>query len=288
MPLQFDVTQYVSLIEAFERTGQAMFPEEWCGLEREAAPEGGMAQAAGERKRLQRKLSGIDECLATLHARFTADLPDEELQALQNEFHPVQEVRKQVDQALKALPIVQRHQLEDEARYTRRCAVEDALMGAFATKDLLLLRAPSEIVDWNGWTREKGFVVDFRLGVVRAPAMRSACRRAPGFVDKYSFESWLSAHYASPNAGLSPEGEFRRWFGEQVRQNPESPHPKAEFERIAKNGYGLPQMTFKRIWQNSAPAAWKKRGRRKKTVMREGRFSSTKEASRLASELYMI
>ena len=88
MPLQFDVTQYVSLIEAFERTGQAMFPEEWCGLEREAAPVGGMAQAAGERKRLQRKLSGIDECLAALHARFTADLPDEDCRLCRMSFTP--------------------------------------------------------------------------------------------------------------------------------------------------------------------------------------------------------
>lgn len=266
MPLQFDVTRYISLIEAFERTGQAMFPAEWCGLEREAAPVGGMAQAAEERKQLQAKLSEVDARLAPLHARFTADLPDDELQVLQDELHPLQETRRQVDRAIKELPIVQRHQLEDEARYARRCSVEDALRTGFASGDLQLLRAPSEIVDWKGWTRDKGFVVDFRLGVVRAPSIRSACRRAPGFVHKHGFETWLSAHYVSPDAGLSPEGRFRLWFDEQVKQNMESPYPKAEFERMAKEDYGLPQTTFKRIWQDAASPAWKKRGRRKKTI----------------------
>jgi hypothetical protein len=257
MPLQFDATRYVPLVEVFERTGQAVFPQEWCGLEAWSAPAGGMATIAAERKNLQAELSRLGAELAPLRARFTFDLPDVELQVLQDEIFHLDKAFGDHARQLKALPTVQPFQIEDEDRFKRRRTVEDALRAALTGTALRLLYGPFQTVDWKGWADTPGFSVNFRLGVIRAPRSLSAKRWAPGFVEKAGFESWL-AHITRGDADTLPAEE---WIKQQVNLRRDAPPKKAVF--LAELRDRFPNLSFRgagELWSRHVPDGWKKPG----------------------------
>lgn len=263
MPLQFDATRYLSLVEAFERTGQAMFPEDWCGLEAWTAPVGGPAAIAAEREAILGRQAPIWEQLSKHRARLRSGTPQGELGDLQARILMLEAEDRELSQRLEELPFVEAADIEDEERFERRRVVEAKLRDAFQLGVLRLLHGPFQIVDWSGWCRSAGFKVNFRLGVIRAPVQVSARRWTPGHVERATFEEWIEKRAKEAWTGkekLTPEA----WVARYVELSIGSPPKRSTF--IYELQQAFPELSARkalRLWAGT-PAFWRRPGPKKR------------------------
>lgn len=261
--LQFDLTTFYSLLEAFDETGRRLYGEAWRGIE-------AFARQANDPKSTQDKRASL---LAELKRLAQEETPHNAMlvdgagqQAWDEASAALQLIRQERDAVrarLQEIPDITDSSVKDHEAYQRRCRVECELKGAFARGELPLLVAPHTLADWRSWSAYKGFRLYFGLSMARLPAEASSQRRGPAFVERAALDNWLE-RFGVPDIGpadLTPEAQLRKWLVEQTNQYAPKEKKKDQYLAEAQATIdGVTKRMFEHVWTNTVPQSWKKAG----------------------------
>lgn len=265
--MQFDITDYYSLTEAFERTGHTMFPAEWTGIEGWAARADDPAQTQAERRTCLDDIDQIEAKIEPLNRKFRRDLSDEELNAANAAIHILKRDLKQAEERLKSIPNVSEWRIQDFEAYTRRKAVEVALREAFAAKTLWIRHHAAAMLDWRAVNSDPAFRICFRLSILRLPYSEAGNqRRAPAFIRKDEFHDWLKIKGLAniAKSDLTPTEQVHLWMREQIKRDVTRQFTRDEYFELAKAECpAISERGFRRIWASETPDHWRKGGRPK-------------------------
>lgn len=261
--LQFDITQYYSLYEVFERTGKSMFPEDWTGREIWSRPKGDPSSVIKEREELSANLSIAIRRKAEIDALDLSDLAQAVQTEFQNEWGAVYAEIDELKEKLAKLPNLSDTYIADHAHFTRRREVEDELWEAFTVKSMSVVLRNSNVADWRSWSKQPSFKVYYCLSMIKMPSqMEYQFRRSPAFVGKEEFSRWSerfgSALYSDDR--YSPTQKARVWLQEQVDKYGGKPYGKPAFIEEMTAQFGISIRESHRIWREIVPDSWSNPG----------------------------
>lgn len=266
--MHFDLTNFYSLLQAFDLTGRRVFGSAWNGEEAFARRANDPNATRQERQDI---LDGIKAQTAQAQQHqviLTLDAGEDLDQSASDSLHGINAELDRLKRRLSGLPHVTDWWVADHEAFARRQRIEDELRAAFAQGDLDLLIAPSEIVQWQSWSRLADFKVYFGLSMVRVPfAHAGRRRRGPAFVSKLALSQWLERFGLPDPAGgeLTPQAQLKIWLKEQVRENEPKKYSKASYRNEALAI--IPKITaraFDTVWDQTVPKSWRQSGRTRK------------------------
>lgn len=264
MRREFDLETFYNLFEAFDRTGRRLFSETWRGTEAFARQTDDPSASREERDRLIGRHQVLSQQSAQHWALLRHGMAGEVQQAASDALEPINQEMEDIREQIQRIPEVSDTSIRDHDAYLRRRRVEDELKSAFASGDLPLHVAPNSIVEWRSWSRKEGFRVYFGLSMVRIPAEISSARRAPAFVPRADFHTWLNRFEASSaEAGtLTPEAMLKTWLEQQVKLFEPKEKTKDQYLAEARNAlpFEVTKRMFEQVWANTVPQSWKASG----------------------------
>lgn len=265
--MQFDITDYYSLTEVFERLGHAMFATDWTGAEGWAARVDDPARTQAERRECLAEIDTIEAQIEPLNRKFRRALSDAEFDVANAAIHPLKQSLHEAEERLKSIPDVSEWRIRDFDAYTRRKAVEVALRTAFADQALCIRHQFNAMLDWREVSSDPAFRICFRLSLVRLPYRQNGDnRRAPAFIRKDEFHAWLDAkglaHVAKTD--LTSTQRVQLWMRNQVKSDGTRKFTRDEYFELVKADFpNTSKREFLRIWSAETPEHWRKGGRPK-------------------------
>ncbi|MCK0140015.1 hypothetical protein [Aliiroseovarius sp. F47248L] len=266
----FHLTPYYFLLQAFDKTGEAMFGEDWSGQEvRTGAPTMDLRPIKAEQEAIEIRLLSIADRQAAIRGEVNLQLSPEERERVGGETIALREEQIELRVRRSELPDLTHMTNEDAERFERRCAVETELRTAIQNGALRLIAGDGLIVEWNKWAMEDGFNVNFYLSTVQVPASILSTGSAPALVLIEEFETWLK-RFGVPTAPPDPIPlitQLENFFREQFKGDPELLTPREAFFDLASKTF--PDASLRKLrqaWDNAAPDERRKGGRKRKRV----------------------
>ncbi|PCJ74357.1 MAG: hypothetical protein COA53_10010 [Rhodobacteraceae bacterium] len=261
--LQFDITQYYSLFEVFERTGQLMFRDLWTGREIWSKPADDPNPVAVERDTLGKTLATALALQTQLNS-----IPQEHLtHEAKNNFNSDYAINyAEIDglkRRLTELPQMSDSYIADFELFSRRVSVEQELWKAFTDKSLTAQLRSNVLADWRSWSHYPSFKVHYCLSMIIVPHHQIiAFRRSPAFVDKKAFLQWAERFGSGiyDDEQYAPKQRARSWLLEQVDKSGSKPYGKSRFIEEMVLKFGTPKREANRVWQEVVPQSWSKPG----------------------------
>lgn len=265
--MRFDLSQYYSLLEAFDQTGRRMYGDAWAGLEPFATSTENPEPIKEQRRSIFNEISDLESQKVRHQSMMRADVDSDLLQVASDKLAAIEEQMRPLRERLVLLPIMEDGAFEDFASYERQKSVKEELVDAFKRKELFLQIGPNQVVDWTAWSRYESFRIYFNLSIVRVPdSYLGRSRRLPAFVERTVLEKWLM-RFGKPNAvekvlTLSAQAEIL--LRQIVERDVTKRKPKPEYQiEIQSELPGLSKRDFDHVWKAVAPNSWRDGGRPK-------------------------
>lgn len=267
---QYVFENFISLSEAFQIVGAAMFPESWTGLETLAWPKEPPTDLRDEMDRLDRnvtKARTLERDLTLLSAGGDGD-PD-----LAAKIEDARTARQAAEEARNAFGEGYDFRMVDAEAYRRRAAVEEELCRGIRARSLTLFRmggTGSAIQD--GWGVDRT-TISFAFSLVIYPEFHGKRRRYPAVFQRSEFENWAKKHLdvLAQFDTASLQEQMISWFkterakwhqdGERRTKSDLNKACRTEFDGV-ELGENF-DLDFDAIWRLYAPSEWKKGGRSK-------------------------
>lgn len=261
--LQFDATQYYSLLEVFERTGQLMFRDTWTGREIWSKPVDDPNPVNVERDRLSENLATALALQTQLNSISQEHLNNEAKTKLQTSYASNYTEIVDLNRNLTKLPQISDSYIADYELFSRREAVEQELWEAFIDKSLTAELRNSILADWTSWSRDPSFKVHYCLSMIIVPHNQMiAFRRSPAFVQQKAYHLWAERFGSGvyDDEQYAPKQRARSWLLEQVNKSGSKPYEKSQFIEEMISKFGTPKREANRVWQEVVPESWSKPG----------------------------
>lgn len=265
MARSFHLSPYYFLLQAFDRTGEAMFGGEWSGHEVRTIPaEDDLRPIQEQRDKIEGTLRNLEQQLDRLLTEDALELSPRELERRGEKIVAIKSEQKEQRRRLVALPDLSNATNEGAERFDRRRAVEQELHKAFDEDRLALIAGDGLVVGWNNWTGQPDFALDFYLSTVTCPASIVSTGVAPAFVISEDFDKWVKRFpFALPGREVPAlEAQITDWLLNAMKNDPSETirasvlrsQAKERFPEASKN-------LIKQIWDDTAPASRKRAGR---------------------------
>ena len=257
--LQFDITQYYSLYEVFERTGKLMFSEDWTGREIWSRPVGDPSSIIREREDLSTKLGITIRRNAEIDALDLSDLAQSTQTEFLNEWHAVYAEIDELKKKLAKLPNLSDAHISDHELFTRRREVEEGLWEAFSSNSMSVVLKNGSGANWSAWSKQPSFKVYYCLSMIKTPSQSEyQFRRSPAFVSKKEFGLWSKRFDGEIHDGeqYSPEHRARLWLEKKVGEHGTKPYAKPIFIDKMISKFGISKRLAERIWPEVVPGSW--------------------------------
>ena len=259
---------YYLLLDAFDKTGLAMFGKDCAGHEVRAAPvDPDPLSVRVEIEKIEARLEQISLQLSDIHKTPIEELTPGERARQAKDLKALSDEQKDLRCQYAELPDVSDMSDKGSLTFSRRMDVENALKDAFKSGALSLIVAQNTRVEWGIWSAEIGFNVDFFRSLVTCPSQLMNLDTAPGFVTKEDFDPWV---YRYQEAGAEIEGmsRFAQLEGFLLREfanDPDCKLSKQTFKQRAKAELkGYSRDSFDMVWAKVASPERSKGGRKPK------------------------
>lgn len=252
----------VSLREAFEMTGRAIYGDAWRTVEAGADEPFDPAPIIERRSRIEERLAEIrkrDRELGLEREDASAGERDEISRESVELFAERNVLRKELLEIPKPREISE----TEQAMFERRMEVEGQLWTAFRTKAVTLRADGTSYVEIAPLERGAGFSVSFEFSLIRRPARAIRRRHAVASVDRHELASWLRNTFEQAgNMRSTPEELCLLWLQAEV-SNRKLGLKSDYFVRAKKIFPKLSGRAFERVWATTVPESWKQSGPRK-------------------------
>lgn len=269
MARSFHLSPYYFLLQAFDRTGEAMFGGDWSGQEvRARPPEADLRKVQKQRDQIEAQLQDFGAQLDALREEKTTDFSPLELDRRGDKLLAIKAAQKDCRRQLMALPDLTNTNNESAERFDRRCAVENELRQAFENEKLLLIAGDGLTVVWKQWVDEPDFTVDFYLSTVTCPADVAAAGIAPAFVMSEAFDKWVMRFpFGMLGRPVPPlMTQIEDWLIDAIKDDPQKRISAAEFRTRAKKQFpDAKKAQVETAWNKVAPPSRTRSGRKPKT-----------------------
>lgn len=269
MARSFHLSPYYFLLQVFDRTGEAMFGNDWSGQEvRARPPETDLRKVQSQRAKLEAQLMELEAQLATLLGESDIDLSPSEMDRRGDRLLAIKAAQKECRRQLIALPDLSNTSNESAERFERRCAVEGELRQAFDNAILSLIAGDGLTVVWSQWADEPDFSVDYYLSTVICPAGIVSAGVAPAFVVAEDFDKWVSRFpFGRVGRPVPPlQTRVEDWLKAAIADDPHNRIRAAEFRNRARAQFPVASKSqIKVAWDKVAPKSRTKPGRKPKT-----------------------
>ncbi|WP_321831177.1 hypothetical protein [Thalassovita sp.] len=260
---------YYLLLDAFDKTGLAMFGKDWTGHEVRAAPvDPDPLSVRAEIEKIEARLEQISLQLSDIHKTPIKELTPGERARQAKDLKALSDEQKDLRCQYAELPDVSDMSDKGSLAFSRRMDVENALKDAFKSGALSLIVAQNTRVEWEVWSAEIGFSVAFFRSLVACPNQLMNLDTAPGFVVKTEFDRWLY-RFQKTNAGIETLSAFAKiedFLRHEFAKDPDCNTPKQAFKALAKeNLKDYSRDRFDLVWATVAPAERSKGGRKRKS-----------------------
>lgn len=269
MARSFHLSPYYFLLQAFDRTGEAMFGGDWSGQEvRARPPETDLRKVQKHQADIETQLMKLEAQLVALLEESASDLSPLEMDRRGDRLLAIKAAQKECRRQLVALPDLTNTNNESAERFERRCAVEGELRQVFDCAKLSLIAGDGLTVVWSQWAVEPDFSVDFYLSTVTCPASIVSAGVAPAFVVAEDFDKWVSRFpYGMIGRPVAPlQTRIEDWLKDAIGNDPHNRITATEFRDAARTQFSDASKTqVETAWNKVAPPSRTVPGRKPKT-----------------------
>lgn len=269
MARSFHLSPYYFLLQAFDRTGEAMFGSDWSGQEVRARPlETDLRKVQKQQADIETQLIKLEAQLVALLEESATDLSPLEMDRRGDRLLAIKAAQKECRRQLIALPDLTNSNNESAERFERRCAVEGELRQAFDSAKLSLIAGDGLTVVWSQWVVEPDFLVDFYLSTVTCPAGIVSAGVAPAFVIAEDFDKWVNRFpFGMIGRPIPPlQTRIEDWLKDAIANDRHNRITAAEFRNRARAQFpAASKSQIKVAWDKVAPKSRTTPGRKPKT-----------------------
>lgn len=265
MSQQLDFSRLYLLLHAFHLLGQHLHGSDWTGTEPWARPSR-LKEAQEEGGRLSAELKALRDDIAALEDEMRDAIGREESEVVSARLHERRQAQRQLRERAQSVPDLTGSYLTDQAAYERRQKTEETFLAGLRDGALQLRFGTDQMIHWPTWREHPDFRLSFELSMARAPRTLSSRRRAPVFVDRAPFASWLEAVMPLTESALqvvSPEQRCIAYLKAEVAKGNRLSKPE-HWSMAKERVSGLSKRAFDRVWNSVVPEEWKQAGRRKR------------------------
>lgn len=258
------IESYYFLLHAFDVLGRRLFGEEWTRQEYRQAPLPSPEEVTAERAPLEQRIAELDARQEEIEQDIGRSLSAGQLDSLKGDKAALITERTACRERLSHLYRIDDRYRHEYETFTRRRETEKRLFGALASGQLAASYGGLCNLDWEGWSRERGFKVYLETSLVVAPRLRGGARRASVLIPRDAFDEWLKTVLpitAGAIATLSPEEQCRAWLTSLAASGQKPKAKTALCEEALKRFPGLGPRGFRRVWDLHVPASWRRKGR---------------------------
>ncbi|MBB3065350.1 hypothetical protein [Limibacillus halophilus] len=266
MGRQLDLAQNYLLLEAFDLLGRHLYGDDWTGLEAWARPQRSTREIRQEREALLAEIEKSTIALDALTRRYNAVLDHDEQRALDAEITATRQALNETRNRLRDLPSLTGSHIRDSAAYERRAVAEGLIKGALDKGELTAIYGPNQPFAWQDWKNQPWFRLDIALSLATVSPELSNLRRAPVFLPRATFQTWLDGIEPKTLERLeemTPEMRCRAYLKEEVSKGKTKSRDDYQEEALSLIE-GLSIRLFRQLWTEIVPDSWKQGGRRKK------------------------
>ena len=254
-----DFETQVSLREAYEGTGRAIFGDVWRATKAGADEPFDPSPIIERRGKVERRLAEIRNRGKELDLDII-DASDGERDDIVRESKQLFVEGDRLRAELLEIPKPREISETEQAMFDRRMHVEKQLWRAFRAGALTLRADVTSYVDIAALEGRAGFSVSFEFSLIRRPARATRRRHAVASVDRQGLDAWLRLNFEeSGNMRSTPEGLCLNWLQAEVRR-PKLGTKSDYFHRAQESFPELSRRAFDRAWDVTAPSSWKQSG----------------------------
>jgi len=250
------------LLPAFDRLGRHIYGNQWQGDEARAPERKLPEEISADREPTEDKLLRIAERLSAITARIARTIDDAEIASLKEERAALYDSQGKLHGRLRELPEPRDSDLARYALYDRRRRTEAALRQGLEDGEISAHFGSELMLEWRAWSKLAGFKLIIPLSLAYVPKTCSNARRNFVAFERLAFDKWLGT--VTPIIGaeqtITREDQLIRFLREEMKQG----------KRFSRTIYlqqaqdliaGLSERTFNRIWADTVPADWTRKGR---------------------------
>jgi len=259
------------LHQAFEKLGLRKFPETWNGNhELLVRPTEDSPEAVRQRKQeIEARSNDIRREREVLRKRASVAASEHKKENYAEDIRGLDKEEKELWEEFHCLPNAEDLERDADA-YTRRCQVEEALVGALWNEELTWWCVYAFTVDQRVWDKNApGFHYCIELSCVWWRPGTGSRRRGLVRLHHGVFDEWLERNFPARDSEHDKERQAEAWFRRQM-QAPDNPDWRRDhYATYMRDAFGIGPQAFKRIWRAHASRNMRKPGRPPKSKQRQ-------------------
>lgn len=282
---KFDLRSNISILQALDEVGRAMFPESWTGSEPWSFPCDDPKALKKEKSEVAQRVREFSAVVHSIQSEINSPENETAKSEAQKRFAFAHQDLKKEEDRYQHFPISFDSWDFAFDSFRRRLDAESRLLEAFGSGQIGINYQGGVDVHWDAWRLQKGFKVYFNLAMIRVPhhyrsnpivstdldatVSPENPRREPirhsAFVQRNEFEAWLYSHEWAAHADqrLQPEERCRLMLEKIVSQTPVGKKKTRDdyLREIQSKIPGFSERGFLQVWRQVVPPSWQQAGR---------------------------
>lgn len=254
------------LLQAFDLLGRKLYPDSWTGTEYESREVPSPEELQNVRTPIEREIKEQEAIWEEAEKELKAKLLS--VEDREDLVQRIDQARDRSNELIDQLQHIERPGASHESAYRsqqRMIVARDRLYEAFRVNEIEPRFNGSSLIHWDAWLRNEGCQVFLSVSMMTTSPSMSGKRRGSVTVEKVPFDRWL-AKVIPLEGSISPEVEsalaYTNYLENEIAGGVKN-LTRDQYLEVGKKNYGLGANEAKRIWRDTVPADWRKKGRRK-------------------------